>query len=248
MKSDSPKHGESGGTDDGGAATSPDVEHNRPGRYAEGNLWYDKPNYDGDTSNRFGFDAVLMSSRVYRNTRSDTLDASLRGSDERSARLSAFSELSLADISTYHVVDAPVPWSAHLALEKDTTLDAVSPQINDGRAPTVADSGYGTASKAATDAALHPVAHRDTDFSDDTSVITDNLSLDLAEDVGDVYVKEFVERILDAMDKLPTQEVHQEQLVRMLPDLLRAFALRVSFAEKTAAANGVGVFTRKNRQ
>jgi hypothetical protein len=271
----------------GESVTSPAVERGQTSTYTSGKFSAIRlPRYrdDRSASNRFAFDAELEASRVYRGTKGEELDASLPGSGERSARWSAFSELSLGDISTHNVANAPVHHgpdlsaSHHmsgmgdvrqdhsgqipvtttidvsfsdgdpLALGEEFGPDPIPPGIDDGRAFTVADSGYGTASKAGTTTAPHPLAREDTDFDDIASVITDNLSLDLPEDVGNVYVREFVERILDATSKLPIQEAQREQLVLMLPDLLRAFALRVSFAEKTAEGNEVGLFTRKNKE
>jgi hypothetical protein len=283
----SSQDGESPGRFEGRGTISPTVQDYQ---IDASDVHYGYPDDDDDDApdrfafDRFAFDPVLMSSRVYRSTKDNELDPSLPGSSKRSARSSAFSELSLGDISAYNVVGAPVhpapelsatrdmpgmgdmreahrggitvtttidvtfSYGGQLTLEEESEPDAGPPEINGGTAFTVADSGYGTASKAGTTAAPLPLVQEDADLDDIASVITDNMSLDLPEDVGNIYVREFVERILDATTKLPTQEAQREQLILMLPNLLRAFALRVSFAEKTAEGNAVGVFTRKYRE
>jgi hypothetical protein len=250
LESSLPIYGESPGSCGGGAETLPAVEHDQQGKYTDGNSWYNMTSYnqDGGTGSHFAFEAALMSSRVYSSAAGKPLDASSRGSSERSARWSAFSRLSLGDISTYNIVNAPVPQGGQLPFGEDAELDLGLPGINDARAFTVADSGYGTASKTTATAALHLPAQQDTDFDDVTSVITDNMSLDLPEGVSNTYVREIVERIIDAMSELSVQETQREQLIRMLPDLLRVFALRVSFAEETAEGHAVGLFTRKYRE
>lgn len=247
-----------------------------------------------------GFETVLLSSRVYRNTKGDMLDASLRGSGECGSEWSRrLSGLSLGDISTYPVINAPIlqspqslemNWSHGVpsaSKEQHTvppdmkrtglrilvtyevevkyedalgsTGDVYKADISatgplnargvaeDGPALTVPDSGYGTASKIATSAACPPAAQADVNLDDVASVITDNLSLGLPQDVGNTYVREFVEQILAAVRGLSTQEEQRTQLIQMLPDLLRAFALRVSFTEANAEGHAVGIFTRKNR-
>jgi len=117
-----------------------------------------------------------------------------------------------------------------------------------GAPPTIPDSGYGSASKAATLTFDQKTADHDTYFSDNASIITDNLSLDLPRGTGDAYVDAFVEHILEATKLLSVDEVFRSQLIEMLPDLLRSFALRVAFAEKVAEGRAVGVFTRQNRE
>ena len=124
-----------------------------------------------------------------------------------------------------------------------------SAAVEDDRATfTVPDSGYGTASKAATSAVYRPPAKENTDLDDLASVITDNLSLNLPQGVGNAYVKEFVDQILRVTSSITSQESEFAQLTHMLPDLLRTFALRVSFAERSAQGDAVGLFTRKNRE
>ncbi|KAK1760035.1 hypothetical protein QBC47DRAFT_426841 [Echria macrotheca] len=247
------------------------------------------------------FETVLQASRVYQITKGDISDVSLRGSGECSAEWSRrLSGLSLGDISTYPVInapilqpfegtlppgtssadteqpilyqdakrtrgrilvtyevevkyeDAPVPrtedvYEAHISATESLVDVPGHPEQEDGPALTVPDSGYGTASKIATSAACRPTAQADTNFDDVASVITDNLSLGLPQDVGNTYVREFVEQILGAVRGFSTREEQRAQLIQMLPDVLRAFALRVSFTETNAEGHAVGIFTRKNR-
>ena len=132
----------------------------------------------------------------------------------------------------------------------DEALDPLVNQLDDTRAFTNPDSGYGTASKAATSAGFQPSMKNDTsaELDDVASVLTDNLLLDVPDDVGSAYVKEFVERILQEARHVSDQEIRRSGLVRLLPDLLRAFALRLSFTERSAEGRAVGVFTRQNRE
>ncbi|GAB1319896.1 hypothetical protein MFIFM68171_10106 [Madurella fahalii] len=94
---------------------------------------------------------------------------------------------------------------------------------------TVPDSGYGTSSNAATSAKVYqlsPGQDGEIDVSDIASVVTDNLSLDLPNGLT-----------------VPPNP----QLVDALPDLLRAFALRLAYTEKLPEGKAVSTFTRQNK-
>jgi len=125
---------------------------------------------------------------------------------------------------------------SNLSLDADGELAITNP-----------DSGYGTASRAGTTVNHHTSTQIDPDIDDAASVMTNNLPLDLAEGAEDAYVKEFVRQILEATNQASFQDVQRADLIRMLPELLRAFALRISFVEKTEAGRDVGIFTRQNR-
>lgn len=167
-------------------------------------------------------------------------------------------ELEMSSIYTQDTTDDPMASFVHdLPHDVDedrpdvlegTELGLQVQELNDRRAFTIPDSGYGTASKAATSTGYHQSTRLDADFDDLASVMTDNLPLDLPGVVGNAYVNEFVERILEATRQVPAQEIQRSELIRILPDLLRAFALRVSFTEGTAEGRAVGVFTRQNKE
>jgi hypothetical protein len=112
------------------------------------------------------------------------------------------------------------------------------------------DSGYGTASKAGTMAHQppQPPLDQETEFTDNASVITNNLSLDLPRDTRDAYVDAFVYRILGATSQLSADEILRTQLLKILLDLLCSFALRVAFSEQTTDERALGVFTRQYRE
>ncbi|KAK5654050.1 hypothetical protein OQA88_7728 [Cercophora sp. LCS_1] len=77
--------------------------------------------------------------------------------------------------------------------------------------------------------------------------MTENLPLNLPEGVEYIYIDQFVERILEAVQQPALQELQQSELIWMLPGLLRAFALRVAFSERTEEGRAAGVFTRRNK-
>ncbi|KAK0644616.1 hypothetical protein B0T16DRAFT_392934 [Cercophora newfieldiana] len=126
-------------------------------------------------------------------------------------------------------------------------MSRLSLHVDDGRASTNHDSGYGTGSKAGTTTDSHTPVRLDTDFDDIASVMTDNLPLGLSERAQNAYVSEFVHQILEAARRASYQDPQKSELIRMLPDLLRSFALRVAFAEATEEGRAVGIFTRQNK-
>lgn len=207
-----------------------------------------------------------MASHVYRRTAGSSRDGvSVRdsGSEGKSDGWSIFSGFSLDDTSVVAAVNLPmvprISQSDHtrldvpLAYERSnldidqSTKPPGNPDVQEGRAFTIPDSGYGTASKAGT-LSYQPPPDQGTDYSDIASVITDNLSLDLPRDTGKAYVDAFVARILEATGPLSADKMLETQLIEMLPHLLRSFALRVAFAEQTIDGRAVGVFTRQYRE
>lgn len=108
-----------------------------------------------------------------------------------------------------------------------------------------ADSGYGSASKAAT-AASKWGSNQERSDDDNASVTTSNLSLDLPPASASAYVDAFVKRILESIADFQPDEMPHSQIIQVLPLLLRRFALRISVEDESADGRAVGLFTRKN--
>ncbi|KAK5659549.1 hypothetical protein OQA88_751 [Cercophora sp. LCS_1] len=216
----------------------------------------------GGEPKSFEFDPIVADSIPYRRAKSRLSGASIPNSGVRSGKRFVFSEESLANLLPSSL-DLPLQPEG-LSEQDDVPDDAndedeiprgpfgdlkgnpVTERLVDGPAFTIPDSGYGTASRAGTRTDhQHPTL--ETVVDDIASVITDNLSLDLAQDARNIYVDRFVEQLLQALGQLSEPDLQRPGLIRMLPDLLRTFALRVSYAERTADGRAVGVFTRQNR-
>ncbi|GAB1315628.1 hypothetical protein MFIFM68171_05838 [Madurella fahalii] len=114
------------------------------------------------------------------------------------------------------------------------------------RTLTLPDSGYGSASKAATTASKS-VSNQESDHDDNASVVTGDLSLDLPPASADAYVDAFVKRILESIADFQADQALHSQIIQELPLLLRRFALRISLESGSADGKAVGVFTRKNK-
>jgi len=205
----------------------------------------------GSKYERPEFESYLMASHVYRRTVDGSLDGvSTRDSEGQADGWSYLSHFSLSDISNIGAVHLPFVDPHHAisdAPHRGSDGEMGSPDVVKGRAFTIPDSGYGTASKTGT-LTYQPLQDQDTEYSDIASVVTDNLSLDLSRETGNAYVDAFVDRILEATSQLSADEILQSQLIQKLPDLLRSFALRVAFAERMTDGRAVGVFTRQNRE
>jgi len=101
---------------------------------------------------------------------------------------------------------------------------------------TAMDSGYGSVSKTTTEGNA---------FNDSASDITDNLSIDLPQALLNDRIEDFVTRLADAVFTDHFDEIPSFQ---DLPDLLRAFSLRLSLNEGPGYGQKVGNFARKNRE
>jgi len=118
---------------------------------------------------------------------------------------------------------------------------------------TIPDSGYGTASNAAASAKIYQAPattqQNEANLSDVASVLTDNLSLDLPRDIVGEYIKAFAQHLLEAaVAQQPGGGLPASQLVDALPNLLRAFALRLAYAEDLPDGKAISTFTRQNKE
>jgi hypothetical protein len=124
------------------------------------------------------------------------------------------------------------------------------PSIMPSEMPTHAifsDSGYGSSSNAMVVRNQELSVPEDID-EDVASIVTDNLSLDLSRNLEDSYVTAFAEHIFQAMTLQQTDQQPHEKMTQDLPDLLRAFAVRVAFAHGSSEAKAIGTFTRQKKE
>ncbi|KAK0703026.1 hypothetical protein B0T26DRAFT_488346 [Lasiosphaeria miniovina] len=121
-------------------------------------------------------------------------------------------------------------------------------------AATLPDSGYGSASQITANAYQYqaPAASQvklpeaDSVLTDDVaSILTEMLPLDLSEDLVSTYVGIFARRLLHSTG-IQDLECFPE-IDQTLPRLLRAFALRVAFADSSADRKAVATFARQNK-
>jgi len=115
-------------------------------------------------------------------------------------------------------------------------------------APSVGDSGYGTASKT-TGVAPNLTTTTETNADDAVSVLTDALSLNLPLGVAKTYAEAFATKLADELLRLSSLDTRADHaLLKALPSLLRAFALRLSTSESSPTAAQVATFTRKHKE
>jgi hypothetical protein len=131
-------------------------------------------------------------------------------------------------------------------------VSSYAPSVVPSEMPTqgatiFSDSGYGSSSNTTAVKRQELTVLEDID-EDMASVITDNLSLDLPSKLEDTYVTAFAEHIFQAMNVQQTDQQPYEKMVQDLPDLLRAFAVRVAFTHKSSEAKAIGTFTRQKKE
>jgi len=126
-------------------------------------------------------------------------------------------------------------------------IAAPSQVLTLGSLATNPDSGYGSASHL-TAKAQNTLDGGDVEMENAPSVATNDLSIAIAQDRIEVYVKTFAERLLADSGLELSGTAPNPNVIQALPGLLRAFALRVTCMEKSANGKAVGTFTRQCKE
>lgn len=129
-------------------------------------------------------------------------------------------------------------------------LERRGPEISEGyTAPTAGlDSGYGTASKTSDKVVDNVLDNEIIDDDDAASDVTDNLSIDLPVSSQIGYVSLFTEMLGEAVLSNDLDLDLATELVKGLPDLIRAFSLRLSASEGPGSNRRAGNFARKHKE